>query len=130
LTRRRLAGFDVSTEAGECVEVDPGTTWAALTMNIEIGARLLFDRVMTERRYTDAACTEMTDEQVSTQLGYAEAESDALRIWGIEGEHAEYQEFTVAIDGDVATLTRGACLPLPDCTDSAPTEVIVQRAAP
>jgi hypothetical protein len=116
--------------ADQCIELSPATMWGKLTMDIEIEARLLFTRVLTLRSYSDDGCTVQTGEEVSTQFGYGEAEPGALRMWAIEEEDAEYQEFAVSIDGDTATLTRGACLPLPDCTESAPTEVVVERASP
>jgi hypothetical protein len=118
---------ETTRPANTCVEVAPGTTWAMLTMDIDIDARLLFTRVMTTRTYSDEGCLAQTGEESSTQSGYAESQPGALRIWGIEGERAEYQEFAVGLDGDTATLSRGACLPLPECQDEAPTEVVIER---
>ena len=42
--------------AGACVELGGGA-WGTIAMAIDIDDRLMFSRVMTSRRYSDAACT-------------------------------------------------------------------------
>lgn len=114
--------------AGTCLEVQAGTRWGKLTMVIEIGDRLLFSRVMTTTLYSDAACTAQTTQTTSTQTGYGEEEADAtLRMWAVEGDRSEFQQFSIAVAGPSLTLTRTSCLPTPACLTSAPTEVVVRR---
>lgn len=113
--------------AGACVELGGGA-WGTIAMAIDIDDRLMFSRVMTTRRYSDAACTSATGTATSTQLGLAEEEGGAhARIWGVEGDTREYQAFDLAIAGSDLTLTRTACLPQPTCLDTAPTAVVVRR---
>jgi hypothetical protein len=69
-------------------------------------------------------------ETSSMQWGLAEEEDGVtFRIWGYEAGQAEHQVFTIALDADVATLTRTACLPQPACEDTAPLEVVIRRAS-
>ncbi len=115
--------------AETCLEVQAGTTWAMLSMEISIDDRQLFERVMTTRLFSDDTCATQTGAQASTQTGFGEEEDGTtLRMWATEGGDAEFQAFTLALDGDELTLTRTACLPLPECATSAPTEVVVRRA--
>mgnify|MGYP001300103520 CR=1 FL=1 len=112
--------------AGVCTQA--GSQWLMVTMDITFSDRLLFERVMTLRAFSDDACTTQTASEASTQVGYAEEEGGVtLRLWGDDGEEAEYLVFSMAQTGDTLTLTRTACLPTPGCEDTAPTTVVVQR---
>jgi hypothetical protein len=114
--------------ANTCTAIGPDT-WATMGMDITFGMRHLFEREMTVTQFSDEQCTVPTGSQSSVQTGFAEEEGSAtLRIWGVEGSNAEYQAFSIAIAGTDATLTRTACLPQPDCEDSAPITVVVRRA--
>lgn len=114
-------------DAGACVQLG-ADSWGTIAMAIDIDDRLMFTRVMTTRRYSDAACATATGTTSSTQHGLAEEEGGAhARIWGVEGDTREYQAFDLAPAGDQLTLTRTACLPQPSCLDTAPTAVVVRR---
>jgi hypothetical protein len=113
--------------ANTCIELDPGVTWGKVAMAIAIDPRLLFQRDMTMTTFSDDQCANRTGESTSTQLGFAEQEGAALRIWGVEAGEAEYQGFSVSASGDETSLTRTACLPAPDCEGSAPLVVVVRR---
>lgn len=107
-----------------------GDRWFKPQMMISFDSRLLFQRILIITSYADAACTDLVDMQSTMQLGYAEEESGAaLRMWGVEPATAtaEYLAFSTAVAGDTMTLTRTACLPMPSCTTSAPTTVVVTR---
>ena len=113
--------------AGACTPIGAGA-WGTIAMAIDIDDRLMFTRIMTTRRYSDAGCTSATGTTSSTQLGLAEEESGLrARIWGVEGDTREYQAFDLATAGGDLTLTRTACLPQPACLDTAPTQVVVRR---
>lgn len=117
--------------AGACTPTAIPELWLTLTMRIDISPRLLFTRVMTTRRYADRACTQLTNEQSSTQAGMGEeVDRSALRIWATEGQRSEYQAFDLAIASELVTLARTACLPSPACLESAPTQVVVRRRGP
>lgn len=121
---------DGTVTAGACTEVQPGSAWAVVTMDIAFSARLMFERSMTMTGYSDAACTVVTGTQTSVQTGYAEEEGGTvLRLWGREGDTREHLRFDLAVTGDAATLTRTACRPLPACEGETPLVVNVRRAA-
>lgn len=115
-------------EAGACTEMNPGTTWALMSMAISFDARLLFERTMHVDAFSDDQCTAPDGSMTSVQTGMAEEVDDAtLSIWAIENGEAEFLEFTIGEDGDTTVLTRTACLPSPVCGDEAPLEVVVRR---
>lgn len=117
-----------TVQAGSCVEIQTGSVWAVLQMEIVFDDRLLFTRTQTIRFYTDDACSMFDQEQTSVQTGLAEEENDdSLRIWATENAVSVYQAFSMAVVGDTVTLTRTDCLPQPDCTDTAPVSVVVTR---
>jgi hypothetical protein len=105
-----------------------GNGWARLTMTVTITDRQLFERLMTITTYTDDQCTVQDQTSSSTQTGYGEEEGGTtLRIWGWEDGTGEYQAFSMALDAGVLTLTRTACLPQPDCEQTAPLQVVMRR---
>lgn len=114
-------------EAGECTEMDPGTSWALISMAIEFDSRLTFERTMEMQAFSDDQCTEPAGSMSSVQTGMAEDVDDTLSIWGLENGDAEFIEFTTEMAGDDLVLTRETCLPSPACEDEAPLEVVVRR---
>lgn len=117
--------------AGACTPTAIPELWLRMTMQIDITPRHLFTRVMTTRRYADSNCTQLTNEQSSTQAGFGEeVDLAGLRMWGLEGQRSEFQAFSLAAAGNQLTLTRTACLPSPACLDTAPTQVVVRRRGP
>lgn len=114
--------------ANVCTELVAGQRWGKLQMAVSFDGRLLFSRTMTMTTYADAACTSLVSTESSLQAGLAEEDAGAaLRIWALEGDNAEHLAFTISEVGEVMTLTRTACLPMPSCASEAPTTVVVRR---
>ncbi|HVV84870.1 MAG TPA: hypothetical protein VHE35_17520 [Kofleriaceae bacterium] len=112
--------------ANTCVEVVTGERWSRLQMMIDFDPHLVFRRTMTTGVYSDGACSQLVGMTQSVQTGLAEEEGGTLlRLWGYENGVGEHLAFTMARAGHALTLTRTACLPMPGCDASTPTEVVV-----
>lgn len=100
----------------------------SVATDIAIDRRGIVERDTTTTRYADAACAAPTSATTVTQVGYAEESAPQLRLWLLENVLPEYyQELAFTVVDDVATWTREACLPLPECEDFVPPTLVLRR---
>ena len=113
--------------ANECLPLG-GDRWGKLQMMIAFDGWLTFSQTTLVATYRDAACTDLVSMNTTSAAGLAEEDAGAaLRLWSRDADSGEHLELAITTAGDLMTLDRTACAPMPACIDGAPTRIIVHK---
>jgi len=114
----------------DCMAMEGGGGYEKFTMDLVVDDLLVLTLTSTSREFSDDACTMETGSGSETNLGFADQEADALRLWMVNAgdptSSGMYLEFTTT-GTTTLDMTRTGCLPIPDCTGEGPQALVWQR---